>query len=294
MSDYLVKAYAFNGTVRIYAASTTDLVEEARNIHDTFPAATAAFGRTLTAAAIMGAMYKGDQTLTIRIDGGGPIGGIVVTTNANGDVRGYVGNPHVHASTNDGKLAVGYVVGTNGFMHVTKNLNIKNIFTSSAELQTGEIAEDFTYYFTKSEQIPSAVGLGVLIDTDNSVLSAGGFILQVMPGAKSETLDMIEFNINAMRPVSELIKSGYTPEMIVNEITKGDHEIVERLEPHYHCDCMKERFAAGLVALGKTELDEMIAENHPIETACHFCNKKYQFSVDDLKELLPDSAVAKS
>ncbi|MDP3130609.1 MAG: Hsp33 family molecular chaperone HslO, partial [Bacillota bacterium] len=189
MNDYLVKAYAFNGTVRLYAASTTILVEEARKIHDTFPAATAALGRTLTAAAIMGAMYKGDQTITIRIDGGGPIGGIVVTADADGHVRGYVVHPHVHGSTNDGKLAVGFVVGQNGFIHVTKNLNVKNVFTSSAELQTGEIAEDFAYYFLMSEQIPAAVGLGILVEIDNSVRSAGGFILQAMPGAKPETID---------------------------------------------------------------------------------------------------------
>jgi len=291
MNDYLVKAYAYGGTVRVYGACTTNLVEEARIIHDTFPAATAAFGRVLTAAVIMGAMYKEDQTLTIRIDGGGPIGGIVVTTNASGEVRGYVGNPHVHGSTNDGKLAVGFVVGSNGFIHVTKNLNVRNIFTSSAELQTGEIAEDFTYYFSMSEQIPSAVGLGVLVETDNSVLSAGGFILQVMPGAKSETLDEIEANIKAMKPVSELIRSGHTPEMIVNEITRGKHELVERLDLNYRCDCTRERFSAGLASLGRTELEAMIAEDRPIETVCHFCNKKYMFAVDELKSLLPDDPV---
>lgn len=294
MNDYLVKAYAFNGTVRLYGARTTDLVEEARNIHDTFPAATAALGRTLTAAAIMGAMYKGDQTLSIRIDGGGPLGAIVVTTNARGEVRGYVGNPHVHGSTNDGKLAVGFVVGNNGFIHVTKNLNVRNIFTSSAELQTGEIAEDFTYYFLKSEQIPSAVGLGVLVDTDNSVLSAGGFILQVMPGAKPETLDRIDATIRAMRPVSELIQNGYTPEMIVHEITQGEHEIVERIELGYRCDCSRERFGAGLASLARTELDEMIAEGKPIETVCHFCNRKYEFTTADLQAMLPADHPAKS
>ena len=294
MNDYLVKAYAFNGTVRVYGARTTDLVEAARTIHDTFPAATAALGRTLTAAAIMGAMYKGDQTLSIRIDGGGPIGPIVVTTNPRGEVRGYVGNPHVHGSTNDGKLAVGFVVGNHGFIHVTKNLNIRNVFTSSAELQTGEIAEDFTYYFLKSEQIPSAVGLGVLVETDNSVVSAGGFILQVMPGAKPEILDRIDAVIRSMRPVSELIQSGYTPEMIIAEITQGDHEIVERLDLSYRCECSRERFAAGLASLGHAELDEMIKEGKPIETVCHFCNRTYEFTVADLQALLPPEQYLKS
>jgi molecular chaperone Hsp33 len=294
MSDYLVKAYAFNGTVRLYAASTTALVEEARRIHDTFPAATAALGRTLTAAAIMGAMYKGDQTISIRIDGGGPLGGIVVTADANGVVRGYVGHPHVHGSTNEGKLAVGFVVGNNGFIHVTKNLNVRNIFTSSAALQTGEIAEDFAYYFLMSEQIPAAVGLGVLVETDNSVRSAGGFILQAMPGAKPETLDKIDANIKAMRPVSDLIDAGYTPEMIIREITQGDHEIVERLDLRYLCDCSRERFSAGLASLGATELEEMIADGKPIETVCHFCGKTYDFTVDDLKSYLPVASAIKS
>lgn len=294
MNDYLVKAYAFNGTVRLYAASTTVLVEAARRIHDTFPAATAALGRTLTAAAIMGAMYKGDQTISIRIDGGGPLGGIVVTADASGNVRGYVVHPHVHGSTNDGKLAVGFVVGNNGFIHVTKNLNVQNIFTSSAELQTGEIAEDFAYYFLMSEQIPAAVGLGILVETDNSVRSAGGFILQAMPGAKPETIDKIEANIKAMRPVSDLIDAGYTPEMIVQEITKGDHEIVEKLDLHYFCDCNRERFAAGIASLGPKELEEMIADGKAIETVCHFCDKKYEFTVDDLKSYLPVASNLKS
>ncbi len=285
MNDYLVKAYAFNGTVRIYAAVTTELVEEARIIHDTWPAATAALGRTLTASVIMGAMYKEDQTLSIRIDGGGPIGKIMTTTNAHGEVRGFVTNPHVHMSTNAGKLAVGQVVGNNGFIHVTKDVKIRDTFTSSAELQSGEIAEDFTYYFAKSEQIPSSVGLGVLVNDDNKVLSSGGFILQIMPGCIDETLAEIEEVITTIKPVSELIQNGFTPEDIINEITKGKHEIVEKMELHYTCDCSKERFAKGLISLGENELQEMIDDNKTIETTCHFCGKDYHFDIDELKEL---------
>ena len=185
MKDYLVKAYAFGGTVRIYAANTTNLVEEARNIHGTWPAASAAFGRVLTASLIMGAMYKGDQSLTIRINGGGPIGDIISVVNAHGEVKGYVQNPEVQFSNKD-KLAVNMVVGNNGFIHVTKDLKIRDVFTSSAELQTGEIAEDFTYYFAVSEQIPSSVGLGVLVNEKNEVLASGGFILHKIPGCKEE------------------------------------------------------------------------------------------------------------
>jgi molecular chaperone Hsp33 len=285
MNDYLVKAYAFGGTVRIYGAITTQLVEHARQIHDTWPAASAAFGRLLTGGVIMGAMYKGDQTLTIRINGGGPIGAMVVTTNANGGVRGYVEEPHVHLSTLDDKLAVGRVVGNDGFVHVTKDLRVRDIFTSSSELQTGEIAEDLTYYFAMSEQIPSSVGLGVLVGEDNRVLSAGGFILQVMPGCKKEALDKIEANIQTMRPVSALIHENYTPEQIVAEITKGEHEFVERLDLRYECDCLKDKFARGLIALGNDQLTELIEEGKEIETVCRFCQSKYHFGVDELTSL---------
>lgn len=289
MKDYLVKAYAFGGTVRIYAATTSNLVEEARLIHDTWPAATATLGRTLTASVIMGAMYKEDQTLSIRIDGGGPIGKIVVTTNAHGEVRGVVSNPHVHMSTNDNKLAVGYAVGHDGFIHVTKDIKIRDTFTSSAQLQTGEIGDDFTYYFAKSEQIPSAVGLGVLVNDDHSVLASGGFILQLMPGSKPETIEKIESNIKAMKPVSELIHSGLTPEEIVQIITKGDHEFIEKIDLKYVCDCSSDRFSKGLISIGQTELQEMIVEGNTIETVCHFCGKKYYFTVEELKELKDSS-----
>jgi len=291
MKDYLVKAYAFGGMARIYGARTTELVQEAHTIHETWPAATAALGRVLTGSVIMGAMYKGDISLTIRIDGDGPIGGIVATTNAQGDVRGYVGNPQVHASTNEDKLAVGYVVGKNGFMNVTKDLKIRDIFTSSSPLRSGEIGDDFAYYFVMSEQIPSSVGLGVLVKEDNSVLAAGGFILQLLPGAtkKATLIDKIEANIKAMKPISELIRNGYTPEMIISEITEGDHEIVETMDLHYACDCTRDKFARGLMSLGETELAEMIGEGKTIETECHFCKKKHLFTVDDLKELRIDA-----
>jgi molecular chaperone Hsp33 len=234
----------------------------------------------------MGAMYKANQTLTISIDGGGPIGSIVITSNPSGEVRGYVGNPHVHASTGNGKLAVGFVVGNNGFIRVTKNLGMRRIYTSSCELRTGEIAEDFTYYFTMSEQIPSAVGLGVLVDPDNRAVAAGGFIVQAMPGASSDTLDRIEANIAKMRPVSDLVQSGVAPEAIVREISGGDHRIVEHLDLRYRCDCSRDRFASGLSALDPKELEDMIADDKPIETVCHFCNRKYVFTPEDLRLLL--------
>jgi molecular chaperone Hsp33 len=285
MSDYLVKAYAFDGTARIYAAQTTSLVEHARKIHDAYPAASAAFGRVLTASLIMGAMYKENQTLTIRIDGGGPIGKIIATVNAKGVVKGTLENPHVHMSYKN-KLDVGSIVGNNGYLHVTKDLKVRDIFTSSAELQTGEIADDFTYYFAKSEQIPSSVGLGVLVNEENEVYASGGFILQAMPGIKEETIKQIEDNISEMKPISELISNNLTPEDIINLITKGNHSFVEYLPLKYECDCSKQRFFTGLSTLDKNEIHAIIDDNKPIEIVCEFCKTEYEFSISELKDLL--------
>ena len=284
MKDYLRKAYAFNGTVRIYAATTTNLVEEARQIHQTYPAASAAFGRLLTTSLIMGAMYSENQTLTIRVEGNGPIGKMITSVDAHGHVKGTLENPQVHFSYKD-KLAVGMVVGNKGHIHVTKDLKIRDVFTSSSEIQTGEIAEDFTYYFTKSEQIPSSVGLGVLVNEKNEVFASGGFILQVMPGVKDETITKIEENINSMLPVSELIESGKTPEEIIQEITKGDHEFVDSMDLFYRCDCSKERFAQGLSTLDKSELESIIQDQQPIEITCQFCKTQYEFSIEEIKEI---------
>ncbi len=287
MKDYLVKAYAFDGTVRIYAARTTNLVGHAQKIHDLWPTSAAAFGRLLTSSIIMGAMYKGDQELTIRVDGDGPIGGMVTTTNAYGEVRGYVGNNHVFLQYNSGKLNVGQAVG-NGFIHVTKDLKVRDMFTSSAQIQTGEIAEDFAYYFTASEQIPSAVGLGVLVNDDNTVLSSGGFILQVMPGCKPETIERIEQVLKEIKPVSEMIKEEYTPEMIIEALAGQDFKLLEELDLHYKCNCTKEKFESGLISLGKVELENMMKDEEPIETSCHFCNTKYKFTNDDLQNLIDE------
>jgi len=288
MKDYLVKAYAYDGTVRIYAANTTELVYHAQEIHDLWPTSAAAFGRLLTASVIMGAMYKGDQELTIRVEGDGPIGGMLATTNAYGEVRGYVSNPHVFLQYDSGKLNVGMAVG-NGFIHVTKDLKVKDMFTSSAEIQTGEIGDDFAYYFTSSEQIPSAVGLGVLVNDDNKILSSGGFILQVMPGCKEETISTIEDIIKNLKPVSEMIQEHYTPEQIIHELTNGDYKLLENLELKYKCNCTKEKFEKGLISLGEAELHSLIEEDPIIETVCHFCNTKYQFSEEDILALITES-----
>lgn len=288
MKDYLIKAYGFDGTVRIYTAVTTNLVAHAQKIHDLWPTSAAALGRLLTNAIIMGAMYSGDQELTIRVNGDGPIGDMVATTTSRGEVRGYVANPHVFLQYNNGKLNVGQAVG-NGFIHVTKDLKIRNMFTSSSEIQTGEIAEDFAYYFTMSEQISSAVGLGVLVNDDNKILSSGGFILQVMPGCKEETITKIEEIIKNLMPVSEMVKKGYTPEDIMNEITNNDYQLLQTMDLNYYCPCSREKFEKGLISLGKTQLEEILENDKKIETVCHFCNTKYNFDEENLKELINEA-----
>jgi molecular chaperone Hsp33 len=209
---------------------------------------------------------------------------MITIVDAHGHVKGTVENPQVHYSYKD-KLAVGMVVGNKGYIHVTKDLKIRDVFTSSAEIQTGEIAEDFTYYFAKSEQIPSSVGLGVLVNEKNEVFASGGFILQAMPGVKEETITQIEKNIKKMKPVSELIDSGMKPEQLINEITKGDHELVEEMDLSYQCDCHKERFANGISTLDNQELDSIINDNEPIEVTCQFCKKTYNYTIEEVKEI---------
>ena len=288
MKDYLIKAYAFNGTVRVYTAVTTNLVSHAQKIHDLWPTSAAALGRLLTNSIIMGAMYSGDQELTVRINGDGPIGEMVATTTANGQVRGYVANPHVLLQKKSGKLDVGKAVGK-GFIHVTKDLKIRDMFTSSAEIQTGEIAEDFAYYFTVSEQIPSAVGLGVLVNTDHSVISSGGFILQVMPGCKEETIKEIEESIKKLKPVSEMVEKGYTPEDMMNEISNNDYQFLQKLDLEYACNCSREKYEKGLISLGKSQLLEIKDNDKGIEAVCHFCTTKYNFNEEEIQSLIDEA-----
>ena len=288
MNDYLVKAYAFSGTVRIYSATTKHLVSHAQKIHDLWPTSSAALGRLLTASVIMGAMYKGDQELTIRVESDGPIKGMVTTTNAKGHVRGYVGNPHVFLQYDSGKLNVGQAVG-NGFIHVTKDVKVRDTFTSTSVIRTGEIAEDFAYYFTASEQIPSAVSLGVKVEADNSILHAGGFILQIMPGCPEETLQSIEERLAILPSITTLLEDNHTPETIIDAITDGDHELLEELPLSYQCDCSKEKFERGLISLGKEELETLLHEDGKIETYCHFCATTYEFNHEEIKALIDEA-----
>lgn len=288
MKDYAIISYAYDKQIRIYVATSTYLVEEARKIHQTYPTATAALGRFLTVSAMMGLMYKGDERITLRIKGDGPIGSMLVEANAKGEVRGEIQNGGVYLSYEDGpnkgKLAVGLAVGS-GFIHVTKDLGMKDYFTSSSELQTGEIADDFTYYFTVSEQIPSAVGLGVLVGLDTSVIASGGFIIQVMPNADTETISKIEDVLRNIKPVSTMIHEKMTPYDILNLLASNTEEILSVKEIKYDCPCSKEKFEKSLIALDEKTLNEMIEEDGHAEIECHFCRKKYLFEKEELIQI---------
>lgn len=284
MKDYALIATAYNNMVRIYVATTTNLVQEAKDIHDTWPTSTAAFGRTLTASALMGLMYKDKEQITIRIKGDGPIGAIFVEANPDGTVRGEIQNNHVYLKKSE-KLDVGKAIG-NGFLYVTKDLKLKDFYTSSSELQTGEIADDFTYYFAVSEQTPSSVGLGVLVNTDLSVKASGGYILQLMPNITDEVIDEVEKVINNLTPISTLIAENKTPEDILSILANNTEKILKKQPLKYHCPCSKENFGKALQKLDNKTLKTIIKEDGQAEIICHFCHKKYIFTKEELNNLL--------
>lgn len=289
--DYIVRATAANGQVRAFACTTKDTAEQASRKHRLSPVATAALGRLMAGGAMMGIMMKGDKNiLTLQVRGDGPLEGITVTADSHGNVKGYVGNPDVDIPLKEnGKLDVGGAVG-HGMMQVIKDLGLKDPYVGQIDLQTGEIAEDLTYYFATSEQTPSVVGLGVLVDTDCSVRQAGGFIIQLMPGAEEEVICKIEEKLGTLRSVTAMLDSGMTPEQMLEEIL-GDQnlEINEKVDTQFYCNCCKDRVAKALISIGKEELDSMIQEGNPIMLNCHFCNTNYSFTIDELKELYEQS-----
>ncbi len=288
MKDYMVRATAANHQIRAFAATTENLVECARAAHNTSPVATAALGRTLTAGVMMGAMMKSrEDMLTIQVRGDGPLGGITVTADSMGNVKGYVHNPMVMLPPNaKGKLDVGGAVGK-GTLRVIKDMGMKEPYAGQTALQTGEIAEDLTYYFATSEQVPSSVGLGVLMGKDNRVRQAGGFILQLMPFTQESVIQALEQKLSQMTSVTAMLDAGQTPEKILEGLL-GDFglEINETMPARFYCNCSHERVEKALVSVGKTELQEMIGEGKPVELNCHFCGKSYTFSVEALKTLL--------
>ncbi|AIE31201.1 redox-regulated molecular chaperone HslO [Bacillus thuringiensis] len=288
MKDYLVKALAFDGEVRAYSVRTTNTVREAQRRHDTWRTASAALGRSLTAGTMMGAMLKGEQKLTIKVEGNGPIGPILVDAHANGDVRGYVTNPHVDfEGTEQGKLRVYQAVGTEGFVTVIKDIGMREPFIGQSPIVSGELGEDFTYYFAVSEQTPSSVGVGVLVNGDDSILAAGGFILQIMPGAQDETISFIEDRLQKIPPVSTLIEQGLSPEELLYAVLGEDKvKVLETMDVQFNCTCSRERIESVLISLGKTELEQVREEEEETEVHCHFCNERYKFSKEDITNLI--------
>ena len=292
--DYIVRASAAKGSIRAFAAETTRMTEYARQIHNTSPVATAALGRCLTAGAMMGVGMKGEKDLlTIRIAGDGPLKGITVTANAKGFVKGFVDEPLVLIPANaKGKLDVGGAIGR-GSLSVIKDLGMKEPYTGRVDLQSGEIADDLTWYFAVSEQIPSSVALGVLMQQDNHVKAAGGFLIQLMPFAEEAHIAALEETLQSLPSVTSLLEQGLTPEDILQKILGDmDLEILEKTETGFHCDCSAARIERALLSLGKTQLESLMDEEKPVEVKCHFCGRQYQFSKTDLLRLIREGTTA--
>ena len=288
MNDYMIRATAADGQIRAFAATTKEMVETAKNAHNTSPIATAALGRLRTAAAMMGSDLKGEgELLTLRIEGDGPIGGLLVTADGKGDVKGYAFNPDVMLPPNaQGKLDVGGSLGL-GVLSVIKDIGLKEPYVGQTQLITGEIAEDLTYYFATSEQVPSSVALGVLMNKDNTVRQAGGFIIQLLPGASDEIIDRLEAKLSGISSITSLLDAGKTPEEILTDIL-GEFglEILKKMPVQFHCDCERSRVEKAIISIGRKEIQDMIDEGKEIEVNCQFCNKHYKFSVDELGEML--------
>lgn len=291
MNDYMVRATAADGAIRAFAVTSKHLVEEARKRHDTSPVMTAALGRLLSAGTMMGAMMKGEKDLlTLQIKGDGPGGGLTVTADAQGNVKGY---PEVSVvalpSKSDGHLNVGGAMG-NGMLRVIKDMGLKEPYVGEVDLQTGEIAEDLTYYFANSEQVPSSVGLGVLMEKDNTVRCAGGFIIQMMPFAQEKTISQVEENLKKVPSVTSILNQGHTPEELLGILFDGlGLEITDTMPARFYCNCSKERVEQAVVSVGRKEIQAMIEEGEDIEVKCHFCNTAYQYTVEELREIVKRS-----
>lgn len=288
MADYMVRATAGDAQIRAFAVNSKELVEAARAAHDTSPVVTAALGRLMTGALMMGSMLKGgEDILTLQIKGEGPVHGLTATADASGHVKGYADNPQAMMPPNSaGKLDVGGVIGA-GVLHVMKDMGLKEPYASTVALQTGEIGDDLTYYFATSEQVPSVVALGVLMNRDNTVRQAGGFIVQLMPFTPDEMIDRLEKKLSGISSVTAMLEEGYTPEGIL-ELVLGEFgvEITDRTPVTFQCNCNRERVEKVLLSIGKKELQELVDEGKEVELHCHFCNKRYVFSVAEVERLM--------
>lgn len=288
MNDYIIRATAAQGTVRAFAITSKELTEQARLCHSTSPVISAALGRLLAAGAMMGIMMKEkDGLLTLQVVGDGPAKGLVVTADGSGHVKGYPQVTEVELAVNAmGKLDVGGAVG-GGILRVIKDLGLKEPYIGTTQLQTGEIAEDLTFYFASSEQIPSSVGLGVLVDTDCSIRQAGGFILQLMPQAPDDVIEQLEHNISNLKSVTDMLEQGMAPENMLEELLSGlEMEVQEKIPAAFVCNCSKERIIKALISIPKSDMKSMIDDGEPIEVKCQFCNQAYQFDTQELEEML--------
>lgn len=283
----IVIAEALNKTVKIRAVKTTELVETARLKHDLYPTSAAALGRVMTVGSIMASEWKDPEAKTIiEINGGGPCGSIIVHAKGNGELKGLIGDPHIYLfNEQTGKLDVGKAVGTNGYLKVMKDLGLKEPFSGIVNLQSGEIGDDFSYYFAISEQTPSVVSVGVLVNTDYSIKAAGGLIIQLLPDAPEETIEYVENLVKTMKPMSTYIDEGLTPEEIIKTLFE-DANILEYKEVYWHCDCSKEHFKDALALIDRKDLVSLIEEDHKAEITCQYCNKTYHFEEAELKEIL--------
>lgn len=290
-ADHLVRATALDGKVRAFSIRATELVEELRRRHDTSDPASAALGRTAMGALLLAAasLKEEEQVLTVEVRGGGPIGRILCTANGRGEVRGLVGNPHAHAdSRRPGKLNVAGVVGTHGYLSVTRDLGMREPYSGMVELRSGEIGEDFAYYLAHSEQIPSAIGIGVFVAPGGAVEAAGGFLVQLLPGLSEDELAAVEREISALPHPTTMIRDGLTPRQVLERIFPGGFELLDEYPVRFLCPCSRERFESGIVALGGQEVQRLIEEEEKefTEVVCHFCNEKYHFSPDQMREIL--------
>jgi molecular chaperone Hsp33 len=285
MADYLVRAIAAGGNIRAFAAVTTELVNEARRRHDTWPTATAALGRALTGTGLLGATLKDpDESITLRVAGNGPLQGIVCDSDEQGQVRGYVNEPHVDLDANaQGKLDVGGAVGA-GALHVTRQLALEGVYTGTSELISGELGDDLAYYLTQSEQTPSAVGLGVRVAPDGSVVAAGGYLVQLLPATADADRDLLEANLVKLGSVSLAVEQGMSPEQILAAVLTGiDYQVLERRDLHFACRCSRDKALGALVMLDEAELAAMLADDHGAELTCHFCSEVYRFSEEEIR-----------
>ena len=288
MNDYLVKALAYDGQIRAFATRTTETVNEAQRRHYTWPTASAALGRSMTASVMLGAMLKGEEKLTIKINGGGPLGTILVDANAKGEVRGYVSNPQTHFDLNEqGKLDVRRAVGTEGTLTVSKDIGLQHPYVGQVPIISGELGDDFTHYIVTSEQTPSSVGVGVIVNPDNTILASGGFMIQLMPGTDEKVISQLEERLTEIPTISNMVRAGLTPEDILDEVLgKENVKALDTMPVNFQCQCSRERIHNAIQGLGTAEIEDIIVTEGKAEAQCHFCNETYVFTKDQLQDML--------